>query len=125
MLRWHMPGTGPIRDWVVAQPAGTVLLHCIFPMSRSVITLLCADHRLAGVGPFTQRLPFRMPLQNTCSDSLLNGDETDTDCGGSCSPCGGGKKCASGSDCASTICDASVCKVRAGMHAVCGFRNAS
>ena len=43
MLRWHMPGTGPIRDLVFA-----VSLHCIFRVSRSVMTLLYTDHRLAG-----------------------------------------------------------------------------
>src|SRR5262249_25276498 len=37
----------------------------------------------------------------SCIDGVLNGDETDTDCGGSCSPCGVGNKCNKTSDCVS------------------------
>jgi hypothetical protein len=36
----------------------------------------------------------------TCSDCLMNGLETDTDCGGdSCDPCVIGQKCSSDYDC--------------------------
>jgi hypothetical protein len=45
-----------------------------------------------------------------CSDGLKNGDETDTDCGGSCQGCATGKACKMGTDCLSQICTASVCK---------------
>jgi len=41
----------------------------------------------------------------TCSDSVKNGNETDIDCGGSCSTlCAPGKTCSSGSDCATAMC---------------------
>jgi hypothetical protein len=36
-----------------------------------------------------------------CEDGAVNGNETDVDCGGgTCPPCGGGKKCMSSTDCA-------------------------
>jgi len=47
-----------------------------------------------------------------CTDGLLNGAETDVDCGGGvCSTCGGGQTCASGGDCDSGNCppDDNVC----------------
>lgn len=42
----------------------------------------------------------------TCNDSLKDGDESDTDCGGSCTPCTAGLKCTKNSDCESVICAA-------------------
>ena len=55
----------------------------------------------------------------TCTDGVADGDESDVDCGGSCSNdldsiavglwCASGKKCRSGADCQSAICTASVC----------------
>ncbi len=46
----------------------------------------------------------------TCSDSVMNQDETDVDCGGLiCGPCADGQMCAAPEDCASTNCDAGIC----------------
>jgi hypothetical protein len=43
----------------------------------------------------------------TCDDSILNQDETDTDCGGAtCTACAAGQNCFFGSDCLSGSCDA-------------------
>ena len=40
-----------------------------------------------------------------CTDKIMNGNETDVDCGGgTCLKCSDGKKCNSGSDCRSTRC---------------------
>ena len=36
---------------------------------------------------------------NTCGDSIKNGSETDTDCGGGCGPCADGKQCNTSQDC--------------------------
>lgn len=45
-----------------------------------------------------------------CTDDLLNGEESDQDCGGTeCKPCGPGQACALGSDCGSRVCDAGTC----------------
>src|SRR5438132_159576 len=50
----------------------------------------------------------------TCSDGVRDGDESDVDCGGGCVPCGAGRTCNGGGDCASgfctnTVCDAASC----------------
>lgn len=45
-----------------------------------------------------------------CSDGVMNGMETDVDCGGSdCADCGNMQACQTGSDCQSGFCDAFVC----------------
>lgn len=44
---------------------------------------------------------------DACSDGILNGDETDVDCGGSCEACTPGRTCAGGSDCQSGVCHVS------------------
>ncbi len=41
-----------------------------------------------------------------CADKLKDGDETDVDCGGSCSPCALTKDCSVDQDCVSQACDA-------------------
>lgn len=46
----------------------------------------------------------------TCSDSVKNGNETDVDCGGTCSKCSSGKHCLAGSDCTSGICSSGTCQ---------------
>lgn len=52
-------------------------------------------------------------LAPTCSDGVMNEDETDVDCGGSrCPKCANTKACNNGSDCMSGICNASVCEGR-------------
>lgn len=46
----------------------------------------------------------------TCNDALLNGDESDVDCGGAvCSPCADGGGCRVGEDCESGLCDEGIC----------------
>lgn len=50
------------------------------------------------------------PPADTCADRVLDGDETDLDCGGSCGTCPGGARCASGDDCQTGACDGGVCR---------------
>lgn len=46
-----------------------------------------------------------------CDDGLLNGDESDADCGGrTCAPCEAEKHCLMGNDCASAICTNQACQ---------------
>jgi hypothetical protein len=46
----------------------------------------------------------------TCNDAMLDGDETDTDCGGSvCGPCANGQMCLLNRDCVSNNCNGLVC----------------
>ena len=44
-----------------------------------------------------------------CDDGEMNGNETDVDCGGDCSPCETGEMCGLGSDCISQVCAANIC----------------
>jgi hypothetical protein len=47
----------------------------------------------------------------TCSDGILNGDESGTDCGGpDCSTCGAGGGCTYDSDCVSNVCEDGICR---------------
>ncbi len=46
----------------------------------------------------------------TCSDLVLNGSETDTDCGGTCPPCPNTKVCRIDADCTSGVCTGYVCQ---------------
>lgn len=45
-------------------------------------------------------------LASACDDDILNGGESDEDCGGDCDPCDDGKTCVEGTDCASLVCEA-------------------
>lgn len=48
---------------------------------------------------------------SACNDTLHNGDETDTDCGGSCPKCAAGKMCSGSADCSSSVCNTGRCAV--------------
>jgi DUF971 family protein len=46
----------------------------------------------------------------SCMDMVLNGDESDTDCGGSCpDPCPIGGECQNGDDCVDGVCEFNTC----------------
>jgi hypothetical protein len=45
----------------------------------------------------------------SCTDGVKNGNETDVDCGGVCSPCAAGKGCLIDADCASAACVGNLC----------------
>jgi hypothetical protein len=45
----------------------------------------------------------------SCTDGILDGDETDVDCGGSCPGCNDGEMCQEGPDCLSNVCDEGIC----------------
>jgi len=46
----------------------------------------------------------------TCEDNEQNGDETDTDCGGSCNDCEIGDRCGEGDDCITKVCANEECQ---------------
>jgi hypothetical protein len=47
----------------------------------------------------------------SCEDGLLNGEESDVDCGGtSCAPCADGEGCGEASDCISSVCSDGTCQ---------------
>ncbi len=46
----------------------------------------------------------------TCTDGVMNGAETDIDCGGpTCGPCGNMKKCTANTDCLGLVCTSNAC----------------
>ncbi len=56
----------------------------------------------------------------SCVDRVPNGNETDTDCGGSCGKCDTGKGCKVGGDCATNVCRDGLC---AGARSANGVRD--
>ncbi|MBI4699654.1 MAG: SBBP repeat-containing protein [Deltaproteobacteria bacterium] len=56
----------------------------------------------------------------SCDDTVKDGDETDTDCGGAtCASCKDGDSCKKGTDCASGFCDGAVCTAKKPIGASC------
>lgn len=53
--------------------------------------------------------PARKFILNNCSDLTKNQEETDVDCGGSCSKCQAGKACLNNGDCQSNNCESGRC----------------
>ncbi|APR86232.1 Secreted trypsin-like serine protease [Minicystis rosea] len=45
----------------------------------------------------------------SCANHVKDGNESDTDCGGSCPACGNGQQCNTSSDCQSMVCSAGIC----------------
>jgi hypothetical protein len=45
----------------------------------------------------------------TCADGILNGNESDVDCGGPCPACADGRHCRLDADCAGGTCSAGIC----------------
>jgi hypothetical protein len=69
-----------------------------------LVLLCCAGLGCGGGGS---------PAEPTCIDGLMNGQETDLDCGGSCGPCAAGGGCLVSADCASQVCRAGKCAAAA------------
>lgn len=74
----------------------------------------CPEGFFCNVLEYCEKLPCSGGVcAPSCSDSMLDGDESDTDCGGSCTPCADGRRCARANDCQSAVCNAAlkVCAV--------------
>ena len=57
-------------------------------------------------------IPPPPPATPTCEDGLLNGDETDVDCGGDlCGPCDQEQRCIGDEDCVSGLCVGALCEL--------------
>jgi hypothetical protein len=55
--------------------------------------------------------PLPRSPEPTCTDRLVNGNETDVDCGGaSCPRCVNGKSCTTRNDCVSAFCSGGMCQ---------------
>ncbi len=66
--------------------------------------LVCSDDADCQSG-FCDPQTNRCSPAGDCSNEVLDGDESDIDCGGSCPPCADGLDCAEDSDCQSGLCD--------------------
>jgi hypothetical protein len=80
---------------------------------RAVLKSPAFINRRRGCGPCAQQTTCgavtpRVCGVSSCSDGVLNGDETDIDCGGSCGPCAVGR-CAANTDCTGGTCVAGYC----------------
>lgn len=62
----------------------------------------------ATEGP-TEAAPVTASEGPRCDDGAQSGDESDVDCGGSCSPCPDGQACLAPGDCAGGLCEAGEC----------------
>jgi hypothetical protein len=51
------------------------------------------------------------PPPPSCTNGLLDGDESDVDCGGGCDPCQTGQACGASSECWTGVCEAGACGV--------------
>jgi hypothetical protein len=96
----HRKKNAPIA-WVVFIPP-IALAASAHQISVKVSTATCSVKYLS--------LCFVVP---TCSDDVKNGNESDVDCGGSCSPtkqCGNGLRCNYALDCMSSVCTSNICQ---------------
>lgn len=51
-----------------------------------------------------------LPVASPCANNVMDGTETDVDCGGLCGKCANGKVCATAADCAGDVCTAGLCQ---------------
>lgn len=85
----------------------------------------CANNMMGGrsslencelLTPFDLRYPLQLTT-GTCLNGLVDGYETDVDCGGvSCPACKPGKKCKVSSDCDTKNCKGGVCVTTVRLH---------
>lgn len=76
--------------------------YCGDGVVDSVAGEQCEPSVTSGCDPMCMLVPLAR-----CDDRLLNGDETDVDCGGSCPPCIPGESCVRDADCTTTSTDCS------------------
>jgi hypothetical protein len=94
------------------------LLPSSLPVVLALVTPACFDPDTSPLGDGTDTDAPSTGTADTaddtageaCRDGVMNGEETDVDCGGSaCDACGTGQGCSVPSDCASMTCDAGTC----------------
>jgi hypothetical protein len=101
------PSLNPTERGPTDYPTVAPTLH---PMYSTTVfgSILSAQPTFFPAPPTVLPTPF--PTTGSCVDGLLNGDETDVDCGGLCSACGLDQQCQSDSDCYDgAACQGGVC----------------
>ncbi len=76
-----------------------------FCSSFGLQSRVCFDSNSCGTYLLKPSVEQPCTYTPTCSDFIANGDETDTDCGGSCRQCANGRACISDSDCINSCID--------------------
>ncbi len=61
-------------------------------------------------GCYDEQKEIDVTVCETCSDGVLNQDESDVDCGGVCPPCGDNQSCQNDADCSSGWCLSGECR---------------
>ena len=70
----------------------------------------CAENQDCVSNACAARVDGRVCVERSCEDGIVNGTETDVDCGGEdCAPCPDGLRCSVLGDCSSDRCDAGLC----------------
>lgn len=90
----------------------TVEADAIDQLGRALVasgTVESAPHREAEIA-----LTIGGDLAPDCRDGMVDGDERDLDCGGSCPPCGPDRMCAAPADCATAACVGGRCVLASG-----------
>jgi plastocyanin len=89
--------------WLILLLACAVCTACLPRVGDSVDAGGVVDEPDAGDGGAD------LDAGVTCQDGVLDGTETDLDCGGTCAPCGLTLACLGPRDCASGVCTAGHC----------------
>ena len=86
-----------------------LLVGCAFRVESASLDATQADGMTID-GALVDATPVDAAVQPSCTNQLIDGDETAIDCGGSCTPCAVGLTCAIDADCLASICGTGVCR---------------
>jgi len=78
---------------------------------RACVACAAGKHCLLGTDCASGICTNQVCQPPSCSDLACNGDESDVNCGGSCTPCAVGYACRVGEDCKTGTCVGAVCAV--------------
>jgi hypothetical protein len=102
-------GPAPLSDTPAAPRDGAAdvaSFDASWPKDGTTSIADAAEAEAEAALPPLDAAPDRV-TSSTCDDNILDGDETDIDCGGSCPPCARGQRCLDHGDCGSgPACDA-------------------
>ncbi len=104
--------SGNVEEWTQARQTGVNPLRGGASNDISGGTRCDFNFVVAGDTISLPTVGFRCcrDTPNHCVDGVLSGDESDVDCGGSCTACQTGDACGGASDCASGVCSGGVCQ---------------
>lgn len=121
MVKVGARGLGGIDLSAPPGSGGVIVVYTHQNGNDSSVNRVCSRYSTADGSTVKHRVTargYRLQLKRgvavacpSCADGILNGDETDVDCGGStCAACGDGSSCSAGSDCTSGVCSGGTCQ---------------